>query len=176
VVPAQEGKMPFWEKIKGKTQAVQIKLRMLLLENNIDTTFLRLGSRTYDLSKKTLPFSGDGQVKSLIQEISSQKQELTKLKEEFRRSWREEGRELRSNLEKGDGALEQVEVSFLSPVTGKKIKEIQLPREVLLGPILRGKELIIPDGETEIIAGDRITLMGKKKDVDSTVKLLKAMK
>jgi len=71
--------------------------------------------------------------------------------------------------------LEQVEVSFLSPVTGKKIKDLRLPREVLLGPILRGKELIIPDGETEILAGDRVTLMGKKKDVDSTVKLLKAM-
>ena len=166
--------MPFWETIKGKTQAVQIKMRMLLLENNIDTTFLHLGSRTYDLSKKTLPFSTDGQVKSLLQEISSQKQELAKLKEEFQRSWREEAKELKSNLEKGHGSLERVEVSFLSPVTGKKIRDIQLPREVLLGPILRGKELIIPDGETEILAGDRVTLMGKKKDVDSTVKLLKA--
>ena len=167
--------MPFWETIKGKTQAVQIKMRMLLLENNIDTTFLHLGSRTYDLSKKTLPFSGDGQVKSLIQEISSQKQELARLKEEFQRRWREEAKELKSNLEKGDGSLEQVEVSFLSLVTGKKIRDIQLPREVLLGPILRGKELIIPDGETVILAGDRVTLMGKRKDVDSTVKLLKAM-
>ena len=167
--------MPFWEKIKGKTQAVQIKMRMLLLENNIDTTFLHLGSRTYDLSKKNLPFSRDGEVKSLIQEISSQKQELQRLKEEFQRSWREEAKELKANLEKGDGSLEQVEVSFLSPVGGKKIKDLQLPREVLLGPILRGKELIIPDGETEILAGDRVTLMGKKKDVDSTAKLLKAM-
>ncbi|HYB19482.1 MAG TPA: TrkA C-terminal domain-containing protein [Thermodesulfobacteriota bacterium] len=167
--------MPFWEQIKGKTQAVQIKLRMLLLENSIDTTFLRLGSRTYDLSKSNLPFSEDGEVKSIIQEISTKTQELAQLKEEFQKSWREEAKELKFNLEKGDGALEQVEVSFLSPVTGKKIKDLRLPREVLLGPILRGKELIIPDGETEILAGDRVTLMGKKKDVDSTVKILKAM-
>ncbi len=167
--------MPFWEQIKGKTQAVQIKLRMLLLENNIDTTFLHLGSRTYDLSKNNLPFYGDGEVKSLLQEISSKKQELAKLKKEFQRSWREEVKELKSNLEKGNGALEQVEVSFLSPVTGKKIKDIKLPREVLFGPILRGKELIIPDGETEILASDRVTLMGKRKDVDATVKLLKGM-
>ena len=166
--------MPFWEQIKGKTQAVQIELRMLLLEKNIDTTFLRLGSRTYDLSKNSLPFSSDGEVKSIIQEISTKRQELAQLKEEFKKSWREEAKELKFNLEKGDGALEQVEVSFLSPVTGKKIKDIQLPKEVLLGPILRGKELIIPDGETEILAGDRTTLMGKRKDVDSTVKLLKA--
>jgi trk system potassium uptake protein TrkA len=97
------------------------------------------------------------------------------LKEEFQKSWREEAKELKFNLEKRDGALEQVEVSFLSSFNGKKIKDISLPREVLLGPILRGRELIIPDGETEILAGDRVTVMGKRKDVDSTVKLLKAM-
>jgi len=52
---------------------------------------------------------------------------------------------------------------------------VDLPKEVLLGPILRGKELIIPDGETELQATDRVTLMGKKKDVETTVKLLRAM-
>ena len=165
--------MPFWEQIKGKTQAVQIKLRMLLLENSIDTTFLHLGSRTYDLSKNNLPFSDDGEVKSLLQAVATKRQELAQLKEEFQRSWREEAKELKSNLEKGGGALEQVEVSFLSPVTGKKIKDIQLPREVLLGTILRDKELIIPDGETELRRGDRVTLMGKRKDVAATVDLLK---
>jgi TrkA-C domain len=167
--------MAFWEQIKGKTQAVQIKLRMVILENQIDTSFLRLGSRAYELSKKDLPFPEDGEVKPLLQEISAKKKELARLKEDFQRSWREEARELKRNLEKGDGALEPVEVSFLSPVSGKKIKDLQLPREVLLGPILRGKELIIPDGETEILAGDRVTLMGKRKDVEATVRLLKGI-
>ena len=167
--------MAFWEQIKGKTQAVQIKARMLFLENSIDNIYLRLGSRTYDLSKSNLPFAADEEVKSILQEVSSKKQELAQLKEEFQKSWREESKELKSNLEKGDGALEQVEVSFLSPLTGKKIREIELPKEVLLGPILRGKELLIPDGGTEILANDRVTLMGKKKDVESTIRLLKGM-
>jgi hypothetical protein len=167
--------MVFWEQIKDKTQALQIKLRMVILENQIDTSLLRLGSRTVELSKQDLPFSEDGEAKSLLLEISSRKQELVRLKQEFQRSWREESRELKSNLEKGDGALEPVEVSFLSSVAGKKIKDIELPREVLLGPVLRGKELIIPDGETEILAGDRVTLMGKKKDVEETVRLLKGL-
>jgi Trk K+ transport system NAD-binding subunit len=52
---------------------------------------------------------------------------------------------------------------------------VDLPKEVLLGPILRGKELIIPDGETELQATDRVTLLGKKKDVESTARLLKGM-
>jgi trk system potassium uptake protein TrkA len=97
------------------------------------------------------------------------------MKKDFQLRWREEARELKSNLERGDGALEQVEISFLSPVAGKKVKDVDLPKEVLLGPILRGKDLIIPDGETELQATDRVTLMGKKKDVETTAKLLKAM-
>lgn len=165
--------MAFWEQIKGKTQAIQIRLRMLLLENHIDTTFLHLGSRIYELSKSNFPSAVDDEVKSLLGEISSQKEELSQLKVEFQKSWREEAKELKSNLEKGDGGLEQVEVSFLSPAMGKKIKEIELPKEVLVGPILRGKELIIPDGETEILAADRVTLMGKKRDVEATARLLK---
>jgi len=167
--------MAFWEQMKGKTQAVQIKLRMLLLENQLDQLFLRVGSRAYDLSKSRGSLRGDEEVRVLLQDISSKKGELAQMKEDFQRSWREEARELKSSLEAGDGALEQVEISFLSPVAGKKVKEVNLPKEVLLGPIRRGKELIIPDGETELQATDRVTLMGKKKDVETTAKLLKAM-
>ena len=165
--------MALWNQVKGKTQAVQIKMRMLLLESNINSIYLKLGSRTYDLSKNSLPFGDDLEVKSLLQEISSKREELAQMKELFRRNWREESKTLKASLEKGDGALEQVEVSFLSPVAGKKIRDLELPKEVLLGPVLRGKELIIPDGETEIVASDRVTLMGKRKDVEATAKLLK---
>jgi len=167
--------MALWEQVKGKTQAVQIKLRMLFLENQIDQVLLRLGSRTYDLNKSGEPFGEDGEIRFLLQGISSKRQELSQLKEDFQRSWSEESRELKARLEKGDGALEQVEISFLSPAAGKKIKEVDLPKEVLLGPITRGKELIIPDGETELQATDRVTLLGKKKDVESTARLLRGM-
>ena len=167
--------MALWEQVKGKTQAVQIKLRMLLLENQLDQVFLRLGSRTYDLGKSGGAFGEDDEVQGLLQEISARKEELDKWKEDFQKSWREEAKELKSSLQKGDGALEQVEVSFLSPAAGKKVRDVDLPKEVLLGPILRGKELIIPDGETELQAMDRVTLMGKKRDVEMTARLLKGM-
>ena len=165
--------MALWNQVKGKTQAVQMRMRMLLLENNINSIYLKLGSRIYDLSKDSLPFWDDPEAKSLLQEISLKREELAQMKVLFKRNWREESKELKASLEKGDGALEQVEVSFLSPAAGKKIRDLKLPKEVLLGPVLRGKELIIPDGETEIVASDRVTLMGKKKDVETTAKLLK---
>ena len=167
--------MALWEQVKGKTQAIQIKLRLVLLENQLDQVFLRLGGRTYDLGKSGGAFGEDEEAQKLLREISARKEELAKWKEDFQKSWREEAKELKSSLEKGDGALEQVEVSFLSPVAGKKVREVDLPKEVLLGPILRGKELIIPDGETELQAMDRVTLIGKKKDVEMTARLLKGM-
>ena len=167
--------MALWDQVKGKTQAVQIKLRMLVLETQLDHVYLRLGSRAYDLAKSGGAFQDDGEVQALFREIFARKEELAKWKEDFRKSWREEAKELRSSLEKGDGALDQVEVSFLSAVAGKKVREVNLPKEVLLGPILRGKELIIPDGETEIQAMDRVTLLGKKKDVEMTARILKGM-
>jgi len=167
--------MALWDQVKGKTQAVQIKLRMLVLETQLDHVYLRLGSRAYDLAKSGGAFQDDGEAHALFREISARKEELAKWKEDFRKSWREEAKELKSSLEKGDGALEQVEVSFLSAVAGKKVRELDLPKEVLLGPILRGKELIIPDGETGIQAMDRVTLLGKKKDVEMTARILKGM-
>jgi hypothetical protein len=170
-----EEKMALWEQVKGKTQAIQIKLRLVRLENQLDQVYLRLGGRTYELGKSGGAFSEDREAQSLLREISARKEELAKWKEDFQKSWREEAKELKSSLEKGDGALEQVEVSFLSSVAGKKVREVDLPKEVLLGPILRGKELIIPDGETELQAMDRVTLMGKKKDLEMTARLLKGM-
>ena len=167
--------MALWEQMKGKTQAIQIKLRMLFLENQLDQVFLRLGSRTYDLGKSGGSFQEDPEVQTLLEEISARKEGLAQLKEDFQKTWREEARKLKSCLEKGDATLVQVEISFLSPVSGKKVRDVDLPKEVLLGPMVRGKGLIIPDGETELRAMDRVTLMGKKKDVEMTARLLKGM-
>jgi len=167
--------MAFWEQVKEKTHAVQIKMRMLLLENSIEAGLSRLGSRTYELAGRQDRLWDDDEIQSWIQDVSSKKNELALLREEFERSWREEAKELKSNLEKRGGLLEQVEISSRSVVAGKKIKDTELPREVLLGPILRGQELIIPDGETVLQAADRVTLLGKKKDVEATAKLLKGL-
>ncbi len=165
--------MSFWEQVKGKTKAVQIKTRMILLENNLETHFLRLGNLVYDGSKSDRPFLENAEFQFLLRDITAKKREISALKEDFQKIWGEEKQELRSRLEKGGGIMEQVEVSPTSPVEGKRVKDLALPKEVLLGPILRDEELIIPDGETELKKGDRVTLMGKRKDVVATAELFK---
>jgi len=165
--------MNFWEKIKDKTRASQIKLRMIFQENNIEEDFLRLGTRAYDLRRGQVPISEEPEVNRLLQDITTRKKELALLKEEFRKFWVEEAKALKANLEKGGGILEQVELPFHSPAIGRKIKDLELPKEVLLGPIVRDKDLVIPDGETELREADRVTLMGKKKDVQAAALLLR---
>jgi K+/H+ antiporter YhaU regulatory subunit KhtT len=167
-----EEDMSFWEQVKEKTEAIPLKLKMIFLENNIEALFLRLGSRVYDLSKTPGNASANTEIQSLLAGISAKKKELEGLKENFHKIWREEARELKVSLEKGGGALEQIAIDAGSPAEGRQVKELTLPKEVLLGPILRGKNLIIPDGETVIAEGDRVTLMGTKKDLGAAKRYL----
>lgn len=165
--------MNFWEKIKDKTRAGQIKIRMMFQENNIEEDFLRLGCRVYDLQNSATPIFEEPEVHRLLLDITTRKKELVALKEEFRKYWGEEAKTLKANLEKGGGVLEQVDLSLHSPAKGCKVKDLNLPPEVLLGPLVRDKELIIPDGDTVLQEGDQVTLMGKKKDVQTAAQLLR---
>ncbi len=164
--------MSFWEQIKEKTEAAPIKLKMIFLENTIESLFLRLGSRVYDLSKTSQPIAENGGLQSLLAEIAAKKKELEELGEAFHKIWKEESQELKASLEKGGGTLERIRLADSSPAKGKRVKDLALPREVLLGPVTRGKDLIIPHGETELLEGDRVTLMGTRKDVEEAKKYL----
>jgi hypothetical protein len=157
--------MSFWEQLKEKTEAIPIKMKMIFLENHIEALFLRLGSQVYDHSKISPNLSDNADVQSLLADISAKRKELEAMKEHFHKIWGEEVRELKVSLEKGGGALEQIAIKAGSRAEGKQVKELSLPKEVLLGPVIRGKDLVIPDGETELREGDRVTLMGTKNDL-----------
>jgi len=168
----QEERMSFWEQIKEKSEAAPIKLKMIFLENTLESLYLRLGSRVYDLSKTLGPLAESGDFESLLEEIAAKKKELDELQEDFHKIWKEGSRELKASLEEGGGALERIRIAASSPAKGKQVKDLTLPREVLLGPVTRGKDLIIPHGETEIREGDRVTLMGTPQDVEAAKEYL----
>ena len=65
----------------------------------------------------------------------------------------------------GKGEVVEVTVKANSKAVGKKIKDIRVPKGVTLAMITRGDELIPPRGETEIWAGDLVTVVGKSGDV-----------
>ena len=66
----------------------------------------------------------------------------------------------------------EVEVSPESPLVGRKLKEGVMPREVLLGAIVRGDEVIIPSGDDELQAGDRAVVIALKESISKVDDLL----
>lgn len=77
--------------------------------------------------------------------------------------------ELKKDLEVGGGKIEQIVIEDKSPFLGRKPKEIQLPEDALVGTIIRNEDVIIPNGDTIFQTGDKVTLLGKKDDVEETI-------
>jgi trk system potassium uptake protein TrkA len=59
-----------------------------------------------------------------------------------------------------DGAAEGIEAEALetSPLVGRPLRSVEFPDGVRVGAIYRSGEVIMPDGETKIQAGDRVIL------------------
>lgn len=69
----------------------------------------------------------------------------------------------------GEGRVQIVEVRILgeSPIAGKKLWEITLPKECIVGCILRGDNFLIPRGDTRILAGDTLVVIaGHNQDLE----------
>ena len=81
-------------------------------------------------------------------------------------------KQLTADLEEGGGTILQAVIEEDSPFKGKYIKDIKLPKEVLLGTIVRGEDIIIPDGETIFQPGDKVAILGKHADVEKTIALM----
>jgi len=65
----------------------------------------------------------------------------------------------------GEGRVNIAEVPIpgSSPAVGKKLWEINLPKEVIVGCILRGDMTMVPRGDTRILAGDMLVLISSDK-------------
>ena len=62
----------------------------------------------------------------------------------------------------GKVQLLQFELAEGHPYCGHPLREIRLPGGVLVVLVTRGTEVLIPKGETHLMAGDKITLLGKR--------------
>lgn len=61
----------------------------------------------------------------------------------------------------GQGRVQiiEVQISGEAPVVGKKLWEITLSKEAIVGCVLRGDTTIIPRGDTRILAGDTLVVI-----------------
>jgi|Deesub1362A_J573_1020465.scaffolds.fasta_scaffold00266_3 trk system potassium uptake protein TrkA len=65
------------------------------------------------------------------------------------------------------GKIDMIEmvVTEDSAITGKKVHEIDLPENIILTAIYRNGDLVVPRGDTEIIEGDKIAILGKSESM-----------
>jgi len=65
----------------------------------------------------------------------------------------------------GFGELIEAEILETSGLTGKRIKEANLPDGVLLGGVVRGDEVIIPRADTVLRVNDRVVLFAQAEAI-----------
>ncbi|MDD3253591.1 MAG: NAD-binding protein [Lachnospiraceae bacterium] len=74
----------------------------------------------------------------------------------------------------GEGrvSIAEVPITNAAPVIGKKLWEINLPKQVIIGCILRGDTTMVPRGDTRILAGDMLVLISSDKQEMAAIKEL----
>jgi amino acid transporter/Trk K+ transport system NAD-binding subunit len=60
----------------------------------------------------------------------------------------------------GVASLLGVTVQETARVVGKRVRELEIPYECVIAAVIRGKEFVVPRGETLIEAGERVILVG----------------
>ncbi|MDQ6977722.1 MAG: TrkA C-terminal domain-containing protein, partial [Ghiorsea sp.] len=63
----------------------------------------------------------------------------------------------------GDGTLEVIEAEALATakILELPLKDLSLPKDTVIGAIVRGETVIIPDGETMVLPNDHVVLVSR---------------
>jgi len=74
----------------------------------------------------------------------------------------------------GEGrvSIAEVPIPGTAPAVGKKLWEINLPKQVIIGCILRGDTTMVPRGDTRVLAGDMLVLISSDKQEMAAIKEL----
>ncbi len=78
---------------------------------------------------------------------------------------------LKEILEGCEGDIRAVTVTS-DIVADKLVKELDLPQEVVISAVQRNKEIIIPKGETRLVRGDIVYLVGKGESLRECTELM----
>jgi len=75
-------------------------------------------------------------------------------------------------LQKGGIKMKRLKVGGHSKLDDIELKWTNLPKNVLLGPLVRKDEVLLPDGETKLKHGDEVIIFGTEDDLALTMELL----
>lgn len=78
-----------------------------------------------------------------------------------------------SQLIQGQAEIMEIIATSHMKILGKPLRELNLPDTVIIAAIHRGAQVIIPDGDTEILEDDKVIMLSLLSDLSGTEKLLK---
>jgi len=169
----EEGLETISEKTVEMSQLVRLKWERRGIEKEINQELIGLGKIVFQLhvtekqgrlqEETKIHFEKLGTLEKQLEEKEGEIEDLTDKID------RKQVKGLKKDLEMGDGTIEQIIVDEQSPLSSKKLMEIKFPKAVLVGTIVREDQVIIPDGKTVLQKGDKVTLLGKKEDVEAVV-------
>ena len=76
----------------------------------------------------------------------------------------------------GNGEVTEIILGKDLPIIGKTLKELKLPRGIIIGALVRGDKVIIPKGDTVLHGGDRIVVFSLTEDLQDLKMFFKPAK
>ena len=167
------------ERTSDVTALAKLKHELVSIPKQLELEFLHLGRAVLAL-RRSGKFSPENetfreQVKKLEElddTFRTKQHEYEQLKKKHSSNY--VVNKLSEDLSAANAIIDQVIISKKSDVVNKSLKEILLPKEALVSAIKREEEVIIPDGNTLLKAGDQVVVIGRKDDVEKVVKSFSA--
>ena len=185
--------MSLWEKIKkglgvgvetvsektGELSTLaKLNWEKFKIQKSFEKELNKLGGKVFQLHVENREKDFTSETKDIAQKLNELEQQLLEKVEEIKEA-SDKGeidkrhlKEFKHDLELGDGTIEQLVIDEKCKIAGKKLMEIKFPENVLVGAIVREEKVIIPDGNTVIQQGDKVTLLGEKDDVKEALKMI----
>jgi K+/H+ antiporter YhaU regulatory subunit KhtT len=163
------------EKTTDVTNIARYKFELSEMRKQIDSELAILGERVFKMHLSRRKDKSDEKIQTQIKNIDNLKKNLlvkTKEYDDLRKKYSHNFviQKFSDELAESDVIIEQVLVSEKSLLSNKALKELVLPKHALISAIKRHNQVIIPDGNTKILADDLVTIIGKKKDVEKVKK------
>jgi len=167
------------ERTADVTALAKLKYELASFPKQVDTEALQLGKLVLSL-RRSGDFSAENEafleqvkkLEDLDSAFRARQNDYEQLRKKHSDSYVIE--KLSEDLSSANAIIDQVTISSQSNVVDKLLKEILLPKEALVSAIKRGEDVIIPDGNTKLTAGDQVIVIGKKIDVEKIVKRFSA--
>jgi K+/H+ antiporter YhaU regulatory subunit KhtT len=169
----------FGEKASEVASAIKLKFELRNLQKRFDLETVTLGKLIFDRAKSKSPHQIDETMKPSLDKLGELEHQINSKNIEYEELRKELSDDyvitkLSDDLASSGAVIDLVTISENSNVVEKQVKELLLPKDALISAIKRGGEVIIPDGNTMLYAGDQVTIIGKIDDVERVAKRLTA--